>query len=63
MKTFASVVILAVSFLSAGAFAGNPLPLQHKKPTNITIMFKDSANPNLVEISKRMCRVNNCLEA
>ena len=38
MKTFASIIILAAAFLSAGAFAGDKMPAQIQK-SNITVFF------------------------
>ena len=44
MKTFASIIILTVAFLSAGAFAQNNMPAQIHK-ANITVVFKNQAWP------------------
>lgn len=62
MKTFVTVLILTVSFLSAGAFAGNPIPVQSHK-LNVTVVYKNQIGPTIIEISQRSCKVNFCREA
>jgi hypothetical protein len=62
MKTFTSVLILTVSFLSAGAFAGNPAPVQSPK-LNVTVVYKNQLGPTKVEIVNRFCKLNFCREA
>ena len=62
MKTFASVIILTISFLSAGAFAGNDLPVNPHK-ANVTVVFKNQLNPTKAEITDRICKLNFCREA
>lgn len=62
MKTLASVLILTVSFLSAGAFAGNPAPV--KSPNqNVTVVYKNQIGPTKAEIVDRLCKLNFCREA
>ena len=61
MKTFASIIILTISFLCAGAFAGNALPVQIHK-SNVTVVYKNQIGPSLIEISQRLCKVNFCRE-
>ena len=62
MKTLASVLILTVSFLSAGAFAGNPTPV--KSPNlNVTVVYKNQIGPTKAEIVDRLCKLNFCREA
>jgi hypothetical protein len=66
MKTFISMMILSFSFLSAGAFAGNPLPLQIHKAhakANVTVVYKNATTPTLIEIGQRACKINACREA
>ena len=62
MKTFASVLILTVSFLSAGAFADNRAPVQYHK-LNVTVVYKNQIGPTMVEIVDRICKLNFCREA
>ncbi len=62
MKTFSSVLILTVSFLSAGAFAGNPAPVQPHKP-NVTVIHKNQVTPTKAEIVERVCKIHVCREA
>ncbi len=62
MKTFVSVLILTVSFLSAGAFAGNDLPI-HAHKANVTVVFKNQLEPTKAEITDRVCKLNFCREA
>jgi hypothetical protein len=62
MKTFATFVILTVSFLSAGAFAGNPLPVKSPK-LNVTVVYKNQIGPTKAEIVDRICKLNLCREA
>ena len=62
MKTFASIIILTVAFLSAGAFAGNEMPTQIQK-ANITIVFKNQAWPVKGQIIIDSCKINRCREA
>jgi hypothetical protein len=62
MKTFTSVLILTASFLSAGAFAGNPASV--KSPNlNVTIVYKNQIAPTKGEIVDRICKLNFCREA
>ena len=62
MKTFASVLILTVAFLSAGALAGNSVPV--KSPNlNVTVVYKNQIAPTKVEIIDRICKLNFCREA
>ena len=64
MKTFATVLVLTVSFLSAGAFAGNSGPLQsHKAKANVTVVYKNQISPTKAEITNRICKLNFCREA
>ena len=62
MKTFAAVFVLTVSFLSAGAFAGKPLPVQFHK-ANVTVVYKNQISPTKAEITDRICKLNFCREA
>ena len=62
MKTFASIIILTISFLFAGAFAGNALPVQIHKSI-VTVVYKNQTAPTMIEISQRLCKVNFCREA
>ena len=62
MKTFASIIILTVAFLSAGAIAHNEMPTQFKK-ANITIVFKNQAWPVKGQIMIDSCKINRCREA
>jgi hypothetical protein len=62
MKTFATVFVLTVSFLSAGAFAGNRLPVQSHK-ANVTVVYKNQISPTKAEITDRVCKLNFCREA
>ena len=62
MKTFATVLVLTFSFLSAGAFAGNLLPVQSHK-ANITVVYKNQISPTKAEIADRICKLNFCREA
>ena len=52
MKTFASIIILTISFLCAGAFAGNALPVQIHK-SNVTVVYKNQIGPSLIEIDRK----------
>lgn len=62
MKTFASVLILTVSFLSASAFAGNPAPVQSHK-LNVTVVYKNQLGPTKAQLVDRICKLNFCREA
>ena len=62
MKTFASIIILTVAFLSAGAFAQNEIPAQIKKQ-NVTIVFKNQAWPVKGQITINACAINRCRNA
>ena len=62
MKTFASIIILTVAFLSAGAFAQNNMPAQIHK-ANITVVFKNQAWPVKGQIIIDSCKINRCREA
>ena len=62
MKTFATVLLLTFSFLSAGAFASNPLPMQSHK-ANVTVVYKNQISPTKAEITDRVCKLNFCREA
>ena len=62
MKTVATVIVLTVSFLSAGAFAGNSLPLLTHK-ANVTVVYKNQISPTKAEITNRICKLNSCREA
>lgn len=62
MKNLATVLVTTVSFLSAGAFAGNPLPVQPQK-TNMTVVYKNQISSTKVEITDRICKLNFCQEA
>ena len=56
LKTFATVLALTVSFLSAGAFADNTVGVQsHKPSSNVTIVYKNLVGPTKAEISDRIC--------
>lgn len=59
MKTFASIIILTVAFLSAGAFAHNEIPAQIKKQ-NVTVVFKNQIWPVKGQIAIDTCAVNRC---
>jgi hypothetical protein len=61
MKTFASVLILTISFLSAGAFAGNPAVNPPK--LNVTVVYKNQIGPTKAEIVDRFCKLNLCQDA
>ncbi len=59
MKTTASIIILTLAFLSAGAFAQNEVPTQIKKQ-NITVVFKNQAWPVKGQIVIDSCKINRC---
>ncbi len=59
MKTFASIIILTVAFLSAGAFAHNEIPTQIKRQ-NVTVVFKNQVWPVKGHIAINTCAVNRC---
>jgi hypothetical protein len=60
MKTFASVTILTIAFLSAGAFANGKPTVQKKE--NVTIIFKNSAWPVKGQITMDACSINACTD-
>jgi hypothetical protein len=60
MKTFVSVIILTVAFLSAGAFA-NAKQAQPAK-ANITIVFKNQASPEKDQSRIDACAMARCIE-
>ena len=62
MKTFVTVMALTLSFLSAGAFAGNSVPMQSHK-ANETVVYKNQISPTKAEITDRICKLNFCREA
>ena len=62
MKTFATVLALTISFLSAGAFAGNSRPVQSHQ-ANVTVVYKNQIGPTRAEITDRICKLNFCREA
>ena len=62
MKTFIITVVLAISFLSAGAFAGNDLP-QPTHKLNITVVFKNQAWPVKGQITTEAYAINRCRAA
>jgi hypothetical protein len=62
MKTYFSVVILTIAFLSAGAFAKNDLLVPSHK-ANITVVFKNQSWPVKGQITIDACKINRCREA
>lgn len=63
MKTLWSVVILTVAFLSAGAFANQPVQTYaaaHK--VNITVVYKNQAWPVKGQIAIDSCSINRCFD-
>ena len=62
MKTFATVLVLTISFLSAGAFAGSDVATTPHK-ANITVVFKNQIGPTKGEIINRICQMNRCYAA
>lgn len=62
MKTFASIIILTIGFLSAGAFAQNEQFTTFKK-LNITVVYKNQAWPVKGQIIIDSCKINRCREA
>jgi hypothetical protein len=62
MKTFVSIIILTVAFLSAGAFAQNEIPSLIKKQ-NVTVVFKNQAWPVKGQIAIDTCAINRCRNA
>lgn len=62
MKTYFSVAILTIAFLSAGAFAKNEfLVPPHKE--NVTVIFKNQSWPVKGQIVIDVCKINRCREA
>lgn len=59
MKTVVSFVVLTIVFLSAGAFAEQPVQI-HK--TNITVVYKNQAWPVKGQIAIDTCRINRCTD-
>ncbi len=59
MKTLISVVILTVAFLSAGAFADQPVQTQK---ANITVAYKNQAWPVKGQIAIDSCSINTCTD-
>ena len=59
MKTLISVVILTIAFLSAGAFAEQPVQIQK---ANITVVYKNQAWPVKGQIAIDSCSFNACID-
>ncbi len=59
MKTIISVIILTIAFLSAGAFAEQPVQ-SHK--TNVTVVYKNQAWPVKGQIAIDTCSINRCTD-
>jgi hypothetical protein len=57
MKTLISVAILTIAFLSAGAFADQPV---QTPKTNITVAYKNQAWPVKGQIVIQACKINRC---
>jgi hypothetical protein len=57
MKTFASIFILTIAFLSAGAFAEQPA-----QKSNVTVVYKNQAWPVKGQIAINTCSINRCTD-
>jgi hypothetical protein len=66
MKTLIATATLTIMFLSAGAFAGNDMPMATlvKSPiSNVTVITKNGQWPVKGQTSFDACSVRRCLDA
>jgi hypothetical protein len=67
LKTISLSAVLAVGFLSAGAFAGSNDQMTITLPSaissdNVTVIYKNSTWPLAGQITTDACKINRCQE-